>query len=92
MKLIFLTTLTILIFSCGGMAQKKDSIPPVRKYTFEIDSVTYSKIDSILVRAYQYVGKPMLLEEGELLKGNFAAIINFFQLQTQKQNAIKPKK
>lgn len=81
-----------LFWSANSFAQKKDTIPPVKKYQFTFDENQFKYVDSVLQRAHYFVGRKMDFDEADLLKNAFGAVIQFLLAERQKQEAAVPKK
>jgi hypothetical protein len=90
MKKLFIS-ISVLFFCTASFGQKKDSIPPPKKYVFVLDSLQFKYVDSLLQRAHYFVGRALPFEEADLLKQNFASIITFFLQEKKQQDLANPK-
>lgn len=92
MKKILLTLIIAISFS-SAQAQK-DTIPKQKNYVFTVPAPVFAQIDSILQRSYQFVGRRMDLEDGEILKQQLGSVIMYFLREKERQDTIgiKPKK
>jgi hypothetical protein len=82
----------LLVFWAG--AQDKAKMPPQpapKVYTFTIDSITYSKIDSILVAAVRNLGYVMTAPEADRLRGDISDVVRFFRAQKEAKDTVSAK-
>ncbi len=79
----------IVLFSCNLNAQKKDSIPPPKRYVFVLDSQGFNTIDSILRLSWQTCGYELKAKDADGLRNGLSMVISFFQREKIQQDSIQ---